>query len=64
MSDRQIPRDVLEAVREGRLGNVPRGLSDLTYLSLAFDLDEEPDLQRILEQVDRDRKMDGAHGNR
>ncbi len=64
MSDRQIPRDVLKAVRERRLGSVPRGLGDLTYLSLAFNLDEEPELQRILDEVDRDRRMDGAHGNR
>ncbi len=64
MSDRQIPRDVLKAVRDGRLGNVPRGLGDLSYLSLTFDLDEEPELQRILEKIDRDRERSGAYGNR
>ncbi len=64
MSDRQIPRDVLRAVRERRLGDVPRGLGDLSYLSLAFDLDEEPELQRILGKIDRDRGGSGAYGAR
>ncbi len=56
MSDRQIPRDVLEAVREGRHEDVPRRFGDLRYLSQAFNLDEEPELQRILDAIDQEKR--------